>query len=74
MSHYSMVDENIVSCNLEFKLRYPLYKTITAALDRFHDLHKVVESIPKDASNRDLMFKYLNECDFILNTLEGYDL
>lgn len=76
MSQYTMfVDEaDTVSLNINFKLRYPLYKTVTAALKRFHALQQIAEATPKEDANRDFIFGCLNECDFILNTLEGYDL
>lgn len=73
MQHFIMNSDDIKT-NLEFALRYPLHKTVTSALNRFHQLQDYVDKLPKSESNRDLIFRCLNECDFILNTLEGYDL
>lgn len=77
MSQYTMFVDNADTVslkNLTFKLRYPLYKTVNSALKQFHGLQQIVETTPKTDANRDFIFGCLNECDFILNILEGYDL
>lgn len=72
MTHYIMnIDE--VKTNLQFKFRYPLHKTVASALERFNQLQEFTKTLPMIESNRNLIFQYLNECDFILNTLEEYE-
>ena len=66
-------DTHFLKLNLIFSLPYPIYKNCDSALNRLNDLHSVLEKLERTKENAQLARSIYNECDFILNTLEGYD-
>lgn len=65
--------EGVIDTGLIFKLRYPLFRTAQDSLDRFCELKAIASSLPQNKDTAPVLMSLFQECDYILNVLEGYD-